>query len=345
MRSQGGIRAYGPYPHRKQWRVVIRERGQRDLVRTFDTEEKARAVVEELRSLAEGKTVSQALDAFLKHLRGIQRAPNTINATRGGIRRMLGPHLATMMVRDLTPSRARAMYDAMRARVPSVASQHGALERSKAWGAWMSSQGWARGNPFAGIKPIGSARRGKPQLRLDEARQLVEYCVSKPDRETVSVLCYLLLGIRQGELRALAGRDVDDGGALLWIERGKTRRARRHLEVPPLLAPHLKALADQAGQLGRVFPGSKEWVRKATDRVCAAAEVPRVTPHGLRGTHSTLAVRGGTSSSMVMAALDEAARSLGQASTQVTLNHYVAPGAADDAAAKTVLRVLAGGRG
>lgn len=344
MRQQGGVKAYGPYPHRRKWRVVFRERGEKDLVEDYDTEEQARAVIDAFRSAAQGKTVSQAVDDFLAYQRSIPLAKNSILATRGALRCMLGSAIAAMMVSELSPLRARAMYEAMRARTKSVATQHGALERSKAWGAWLASKGWTRGNPFHGIKPIGRKKKGKVQLRITEARALVDYCVTRGDRAAAAVLCYYLLGVAQGELRIVTGRDIDEGGTLLWIERGKTEKRRRHLEVPPILAPILKRLADEAGPAGLVFPGSKEWSRQITDKITKAAGVTRVTPHGLRGSHSTHAVRGGASSALVMSALDEAARSMGHASTAVTKAHYVAPGATDAATAQNVLRVLAGGR-
>lgn len=346
MRHPGGgnVRLYGPYKHRDRWRVVRRERGKEDVVCSYETEARARAVIAEFKAITEGRTVTEALKAFKEHQTSERMAPNTILATTGALNRILGPKRDEMMVADITPRKAQALYNAMRAKGKAVASEHGSLERAKAWGAWMATVGWVKSSPFADVKYIGEPRKGRDQLRLDEARILVESCLSRATRGSIAVLCYLVLGVRQGELRALTGRDVDDGGTLLWIARGKTKSAKRHLEVPAFLAAHLARLAAEVGQLGRVFPGSKEWVRRHTDAACTVAGVPRVTPHGLRGTHSTLAVRGGSSSALVVAALEEASRSMGHASTGITASTYVAPGAVDAATARTLFKVLSGGR-
>lgn len=347
MRNAGGgnVRLYGPYRHRDRWRVVRRERGKEDVVRSYDTEEQARAVVAEFKAITEGRTVTQAVDAFIADIKG-RSAANSVKATAGALNRMLGPKRHEMMLADVTPRRAQAMYDALRSSSEySVATQHGCLERAKAWGQWMAKQGWVKADPFARVERVGEPNRGRTQLRINEARQLVDSCLQHADHGSIAVLCYLLLGVRQGELRALTGRDVDDGGNLLWIERGKTKAAKRHLEVPDLLAGHLARLAEASGQLGRVFPGSKEWVRRKTDLACTRAGVPRVTPHGLRGTHTTLAVRGGSSSAMVMVALEETSRSVGHASTGITASTYVQPGTTDLATARNVFKVLTGGRG
>jgi hypothetical protein len=64
-----------------------------------------------------------------------------------------------------------------------------------------------RDEPLAEIKAFGQRKRGKKQLRIDEARKLVDLCIRKA------------------------------------IEFGKTERSRRTLEVPARLRPYLLALA------------------------------------------------------------------------------------------------------
>jgi integrase len=63
-----------------------------------------------------------------------------------------------------------------------------------------------------------------------------------------------------------------------------------------------------------------------------------VTPHGLRGTHATLATSAGASGELVAA-------TLGHASSKVTEKHYIAPGTAEQAKQRRVLKVLQGGKG
>jgi integrase len=57
------------------------------------------------------------------------------------------------------------------------------------------------------------------------------------------------------------------------------------------------------------------WLRLAVRRICRIAKTPIVGPHGLRGTHATLAVEAGVTGDVVAAAL-------GHESFAVTAGHY-----------------------
>ena len=72
-------------------------------------------------------------------------------------------------------------------------------------------------------------------------------------------------------------------------------------------------------------------------RICDAAGVPKVTAHGMRGLHSTLAVENGVSAHVVAA-------SLGHESSTTTIQSYVKPEAVSGAQQRRVLTVLEGGR-
>jgi integrase len=65
----------------------------------------------------------------------------------------------------------------------------------------------------------------------------------------------------------------------------------------------------------------RDWVRKWVNRICQTAGVPKVTAHGMRGLHSTLAVENGVSAHVVAA-------SLGHESSTTTMQSYVRPEAA-----------------
>ena len=73
------------------------------------------------------------------------------------------------------------------------------------------------------------------------------------------------------------------------------------------------------------------------DKFCLRAGVPRVCPHGLRGTHSTLAEAAGVTSHVVAA-------SLGHVNDQVTGRHYTMPEVRDQARQRRFLEVLEGGK-
>jgi integrase len=72
-------------------------------------------------------------------------------------------------------------------------------------------------------------------------------------------------------------------------------------------------------------------------RICDAAKVPRVCPHGLRGTHSTIGMPSGL-------AVQAVAEALGHEDSRTTLRHYIAGGAAEAAQAQRALKLIAGGK-
>jgi integrase len=112
-------------------------------------------------------------------------------------------------------------------------------------------QGWIATSPLADVRPIGQRNRGKRQLRIDEARKLVDLCIREAnagDEGAVGAITAFLLGLRASEVTDRVVRDLDDDGRLLWIEFGKAKRSRRTLEVPALLRPYLLALAKGRAQ-------------------------------------------------------------------------------------------------
>lgn len=184
-------------------------------------------------------------------------------------------------------------------------------------------------NPWSHVERIGEKVTGKDQLTMDESRQLVTACVNDGRPAASATLLCLLLALRAGEVVALVGRDIDDGGRLLHVWRGKTRKAKRSLSVPDVLRDPLLELARAAGPQGRLFPRSLAWVGYAVETLCDKAGVPVVCPHGLRGTHATLATSAGVTAHVVAGAL-------GHAGPAVTRRHYIAAGAEHDADARAL---------
>jgi integrase len=79
-------------------------------------------------------------------------------------------------------------------------------------------------------------------------------------------------------------------------------------------------------------------------RLAKLAKVPHVSPHGLRGTHSTIAMGHVSSSVSVAAALAAAGGRSGTRPDRRSRSTYVAPGAVDRAKQRATMRVLKGGR-
>lgn len=206
-------------------------------------------------------------------------------------------------------------------------------------------------DPFAKVKPIGRRNRGKPQLGLDETRKLQDVCVAERSRESAAVLASVLLGYNNTEVVNRQVRDLDDGGNVLHVTRGKNRYRVRSSEVPEPLRSMLLDLAKGRAAAAPLFGTgdldrpSRHWIHYHAVRLCKLAKVPVVTPQGLRGTHSTIATKRAASSMHVAEALAEVQLGLGHApGSPVTATTYVARGAVEAATQRSFLRALQGGK-
>jgi len=146
------------------------------------------------------------------------------------------------------------------------------------------------------------------------------------------------MGMRASEITTRVARDLDDGGRLLWIPDAKTEAGKRTLQVPEVLQPYLKGLAEGKTPQEKLFGDHwRDWVRKWVKRICLEVKVPQVTAHGMRGLHSTLALEHGASAHVV-------ASSLGHESFSTTVESYAKPEAIAGARQRRVLTVRDGGR-
>lgn len=297
-------------------------------------------------------TVREAIESYLERMRADGARERSAETAGHQMRRFFGRTL-DQPLDAVTPRRAADLYEALRRALKpngepiAVRTQQECLKQAKALYGWCVEQRLVRLNPISDVKPVGLASRGKPQLRIDEAKKLTALCLTRAghgeggtlDDGALAVLLALLLGLRAGEIVSRAVRDLDDGGRVLWIDdtasgwRTKSRAGKRRIEVPAVLRPLLKLRVDGKLSTELLFASpytggmhGEDWVTSNVHRFCKAAGVPLVCAHGLRGQHATIAIRAGATSHLV-------ALALGHESEQVTLNHYALPGSADAAAA------------
>jgi integrase len=186
--------------------------------------------------------------------------------------------------------------------------------------------GLASGRPVRGTRG-----QGRP-----EARRYIEVALAESSREGIAAAMALLMGMRASEITGRQVRDVDDGGRVLWIERAKTRRGDRHLEVPEVLrTPLLELCAGRKSTEPLFGDVDRHWVGYHVRRLCDKASVPVICPHGLRGTQASIAVQA--------APIEHVAAALGQSGPAVTRRHYLASGAEQRGrgrAANSVLKLV-----
>jgi integrase len=322
-------RARGPYKHGNRWRVVVVAPGGEATPFSYPTKGEADAVVRDYqREFGTGSDVDSALARWQADLETEGLMPVTVETLMRRSRMFLAPVIHDDL-RALTPKRCEALYKALRKRC-AVQTHHLALSETRRFTRWCVAHGLLTADPTAKLKRVGKPNRGKPKLRVTESRALVDVAIAeaaKGDESAVAVLIALVLGRRASETKDLATRDVDDGGALLWVSDAKTEAGKVVIEVPLVMRPILNGLVaarKKAKQKG-LFPGrSRYWVYYHTLRLCRLAGVPEVCPHGLRGTHATLATQTGATAEMVT-------RAMGWTSISVGERHYFERGTVDRA--------------
>lgn len=345
MRRKQRGRVLGPYPNRSGWRIVVVERDGARHSSVHPSEAKAREVAAELRAqlALEEVTVSQAIDQYTDHLRD-ERERRAVSVTRTVY------HLHAMMpdgdlaLADIGPAAAEKLYADLRTRVsdrtgrvPAVDNHRNSLNECGTFARWAVKKKYLQADPFAAVEPLGKRKRGKPQLRLGEAKALLdvtEAAAQAGDRGALLVALILLTAFRATESAELEARDVDDEGRLLWIDESKSERGRRRMATPPQLVEALRLVAKDGGSL---WPKSdRHYVYRQVRKWCKRAGVPIVPPHGLRGTHSTLAQESGATSLVVAAALGHG--------VAINQRAYTAVGTAEQATAHRAQRLLTSGR-
>jgi integrase len=279
-----------------------------------------------------------------------QAKPQTCASHRAVLLRFFAGHLDQNIV-HITPQRAEALYQrAVTARnergvSPAVATHRLYLDLAKAFFKWALRAGHVARNPFQDVRPVGRPNTGKPQLRLDEARRYLAAALrlfdEQNDRLALAAVVPLYLGLRAGEVLTRRVRDVDGEASVLWIDKGKSHNARRHLSIKaqPLRERLARLVAGRPPEeavfcvnSGGQPPGATAF-RRAVHRVCAAADVPIVCPHSLRGLWATLSIESGAAESAVAAAL-------GHGAFDMTAKHYAKPEALLGVRSARVLELL-----
>lgn len=342
MGRQQGERVLGPYRDGHSWKVIHVGADGTRTSRSCSTEEEASDTAEALRSLIRdtaAKTVGQAVEAYEVHLRTErQNKSRSVDETVRRLRRFFGDTAA--MLKTFTEERCRARYTEL-AGTLAVDSHRNMLMEVRTFLRWCVGQRWLVASPAEGIKGVGKRRRGKPQLRMDEARRWTdkaEELAAAGEPGAVAAIATLYLDVRASELVAAAVRDLDDGGRVLWISDSKTEAGRRILEVPDFLQPYLREVAGARAGTEPLFGHNRTWVWRWVTRICQLADVPRVGAHSMRGLHASLAFERGATGHQV-------ALAMGHSSPAVTERHYAKREAVARGKRTAVLQVLKGGLG
>jgi integrase len=342
MRRERREQAHGPYRRGRKWRVVeTSAAGARSTV-SFESETEALEYIAKFNDEAEGRTLSGVIDEYLKHRRTQDLAEGTIKTDGYRLHAMLRDVERDRLLSSVTPAIARNLYE--QRIVETKADTHiGELCTVAAMFSWCVKRGWLRSNPWLEVEAQGKKTVRRSKLRIDEARAFLVTALAEKTDAGLAAAMALLMGLRATELVTRVVRDVDDGCRVLWVDEDggaelKTESSERHLEIPSTVRARVAALIKGREPNVRLFPDvDRHWLHYHVVRLCTAAGVPRVTPHGLRRSWSQIGAE--------VVSIEHVARALGHSNTKVTRRHYVGRGGADQRQASgTVLRVISGGR-
>ena len=346
------VRVLGPYcDGPSKYRLVIAEDGRKRSV-CFKTMEEAEDLKSKLlrhEEQARAKTVGELVDLWLgfqNFVRGQKQSTSEYLA-----RQLKGWLPIRALATSISEATARALYATLVEQVSphtkrkrSVTTHHLYLYSAKRVWMWATEQGLCKSNPWLKVTPIGRKSKGKPQLRIDEARKLEAVAMQRAkegDVPSLGTLLMMYLGLRQGEVTARVARDIDDDGRVLWVPFGKTSNARRRLRIPEQLRPLiLRLMAPKRADELLFYPATHKRIWNAYYNVrvralCRQAGVPEVVPHSLRGLHATLALEGG-------ATADAVAKALGHSSFAMTEQHYASPSSVSNSRSSRVAQTLGG---
>lgn len=175
-------------------------------------------------------------------------------------------------------------------------------------------------NPFRGLRAPGLPERVPKALSPEDCRRLLSAARNYPwptdfDRVRAVALIATMLytGIRRGELLRLEYADVDVRDGTIRVVRGKGRHGgkTRVCVIPPELSVLLRAYVSERSRLGFVCPEfftsrqrrglSLKQLLRIMECVKRAAGVRGVSPHALRHSFVSMALRAGISIHVVQA--------------------------------------------
>jgi integrase len=344
MRKRGR-RVLGPYYTRGRHQLVLVDADGSRGVESFATKERAEDRKRELEEVAAvaATTIDEAIDAYERHMIAKGNKATSYKETVRRMRRFFGAHL-DLELDLLTVQRAKRCYEALAGMAAD--SHRNMLAEAKTFLRWCVSQRWLRKSPLEEVQGTGRRKKGKAQLRLDEARAWrakAHELAGAGEEGAVAALMTLTMGLRASEITGRKVRDLDDGGRLLWIEDAKTDAGTRTVAVPEELQGYLRAQVEGRGREEGLWRGKhwRDWPRENVQRICRAAGVPEVTAHGMRGLAATLA---GAAAILAGGGLGTVPAALGHVDARTTEQSYADRAELEKARRKRALKVLDGGK-
>ena len=174
-KGHDAMKIFGPYPHKKRWRILIRL-GSEQQARSFDTEAEAKAEIRKLRIEAHkqaGLAVGKAIDAYVEQLRRNGVRERSIDTTRYRLRKLFEPVLLVPLA-TVMPAQARELFAKVEG---SVDSRRNILNQARTFCRRAKENEWTDSILLADVKGEGKRHCGKQKLTVDESRKFLAACL------------------------------------------------------------------------------------------------------------------------------------------------------------------------
>lgn len=234
--------------------------------------------------------------------RSIRLKPSTIDGYRGNLRRYIAPHpIGDMPINEIAPEHIVVLLAPIVAKGYTRQAQLVQILLGAALKAAVK-QRILMYNPVDCVDKLQHTAKATPWLNADQARHFLRVAKQRQDPFLLAWQLGMVCGLRRGEILGLKYQDIDFDRMLLHICRQRIRLGGELVEASPKTRtsvrdiPISSSMADMLRfqrRTGYLIECSVGMLCRALDGALQAAELPRITLHGLRHTMAAVAASDG----------------------------------------------------
>lgn len=234
--------------------------------------------------------------------RSIRLKPSTIDGYRGNLRRYIAPHpIGSMPIGDIAPEHIIVLLAPIVAKGYTRQAQLVQILLGAALKAAVK-QRILPYNPVDCVDKVQHSAKYTPWLSAEQARRFLRCAKQRNDPFLLAWHLGLVCGLRRGEILGLKYQDIDFDQMQIHVCRQRVPRGGQLIEAPPKSRtsvrdiPISQAMADQLRfqrRSGYLIECSLSALYRALESALTAAELPRISIHGLRHTMAAVAASDG----------------------------------------------------
>lgn len=234
--------------------------------------------------------------------RSIRLKPSTIDGYRGNLRRYIAPHpIGDMPINEIAPEHIVVLLAPIVAKGYTRQAQLVQIMLGAAL-KYAVKQRILMYNPVDCVDKIQHTSKETPWLTADQARHFLRVARDRRDPFLLAWQLGMVCGLRRGEILGIKYQDIDFDRLQLHVCRQRVPRNGKLIEAPPKSRtsvrdiPISSAMAEQLRFMrrdGYLVDCSMGMLYTALEKALRAAQLPRISLHGLRHTMAAVAASDG----------------------------------------------------